>query len=145
MSVQQEPSLANCPRCKAIFVCFEWHVCQKCIHAEEADFSLIRDVLSKKPDLTPDELALSSSVTLACVLRMLDEAELTNQNSDSEAQCVRCSAQALNNGHGLCISCLLDLDQRLREELIVARSNQKPPLRGVAHHVHEEMSAKRRR
>ncbi len=145
MSVQQEPSLANCPRCKAIFVRFEWHVCQKCIHTEEADFSLIRDVLSKKPDLTPDELAISSSVTLACVLRMLDEEELTNQNPDSEVQCIRCSAQALNNGHGLCISCLLDLDRRLREELNVARSNQKPPPRGVAYHVHQLLTAKRRR
>ncbi len=144
MSVQKEPSLANCPRCRAIFVRTEWNVCQKCIHAEEGDFSLIRDAASKNPDLTPVELASSASVTLACVLRMLDEKELSNQNPDSHVQCSQCSAQAVNNGHGLCISCLLDLDRRLGEELKIARSNQKPPVRGTAHHVHDQLSAKRR-
>ena len=145
MPVQKEPGLANCPRCRALFVRTEWYVCPKCIHAEEADFRLIRDALSNDSNLPPDELAIHSSVTLACVLRMLDEEELSNQNPDSQVQCSQCSAQAVNNGRGLCIRCLLDFDRRLGEELIIARSNQKPPLRGVAHHVHEQMTAKRRR
>ena len=144
MFVEQEPSLANCPRCRAIYVRTEWHVCHKCIHAEEADFSLIRDALSRNSNLTPDELAFSSSVTLASVLRMLDEEELSNQNPDSQVQCSQCKAQALNNGRGLCIGCLLDLDRRLGEELNIARANRKPRLRGVAYHVHELLSAKRR-
>ncbi len=145
MSVQKEPHLANCPRCRAIFVRTEWGVCQKCVHAEEGDFSLIRDVLSECPNLTPEELAGRASVTLACVLRMLDEEELTNQNPDSHVQCTQCSAQAINNGHGLCIGCFLDLYRRIGEELAVARSNQKPPVRGVAYHVHDLLHAKRRR
>lgn len=145
MSVLKEPTLANCPRCRAIFVRTEWGVCQKCVHAEEGDFSLIRDVLSECPNLTPEVLAFRVSVTLACVLRMLDEEELTNQNPDRHVQCSQCRAQALNNGHGLCIGCLLDLDRRIGEELVVARSNQRPPLRGVAYHVHALLQAKRHR
>ena len=144
MSVQHEPDLANCPRCRAIFVPGEWQVCQKCIHAEEADFSLIRDALSENPDLDPKKLAQSVSVTLRCVLRMLDDEQLSNENPDRSPECKQCGAPAVKNGQGLCISCLLDLDRRLGQELNAARLNKKPPIRGVARHVHEMLCSKRR-
>ena len=144
MSVQQEPKLASCPRCRAIFVRTDWPVCRKCIHAEEADFSLMRDALSEHPNLTPERLATAANVTLACVLRMLDEEQLSNDTPEDSPECKQCRAPALNNGQGLCIACLLDLDRRLGEELETARANKKPPIRGVAHHVHEELASKRR-
>ena len=145
MSVDLEPKLASCPRCRAIFVSMDWAVCQKCVHAEEADFSLMRDVLSRNPNLTPERLARNANVTLACVLRMLDEKQLSNDKPGGTSICNQCKAPALDNGQGLCIGCLLDLDRRLGEELNTARANKRPPIRGVAHHVHEMLSAKRGR
>ncbi len=144
MSVQQEPKLASCPRCRAIFVRTDWSVCQKCIHAEEADFSLMRDALSENPNLAPERLAMTACVTLACVLRMLDDEQLSNDNPESAPECKQCGAPALNNGQGLCLGCVLDLDRRLGQELDTARANKKPPIRGVARHVHEMLSSKRR-
>ena len=144
MSVVREPKLASCPRCRAIFVRTDWPVCQKCVYAEEADFSLMRDALSENPHLTPDKLSKTAKVTLACVLRMLDDKQLSNENPGGPPECAQCQAPALNNGQGLCLGCLLDLDRRLGEELKRARANKKPPLRGVARHVHEILSSKRR-
>ena len=144
MSVRQEPKLASCPRCRAIFVLTDWSVCGKCIHAEETDFSLMRDVLSQSPNLTPERLAMAANVTLACVLRMLDEEQLSNASPEGSPECKQCGAPALNNGQGLCIGCLLDLDRRLGQELNTARANRKPPIRGVARHVHDMLTSKRR-
>ena len=144
MPISQEPKLSNCPRCRAVFVRLDSSVCCKCIHAEDTDFSLIRDALAENPALAPEELAYTAGVTFAGVLRMLDEEHLASESPDNGAICGQCGDPAISNAKRLCVRCLLDLDRRLGEELKLAQQNKKLPPRGVARHVHASFTAKRR-
>jgi len=119
-------------------------VCTKCIHAEDTDYSLIRDALLENPEMGSEALAHTAGVTIACVMRMIDTEQLASESPDNSAICGQCGADAISQAKRLCIACLLDLDRRLGEELRIAQLNKRPPVRGVARHVHEVLSAKRR-
>ncbi len=144
MTESREPRLSNCPRCRAIFVRDMSCVCPKCIHAEDTDYSLIRDALAANPELGPEALAHTAGVPLSCVMRMIDEQQLASDSPNNGAICGQCGEEAISQAKRLCIACLLDLDRRLGEELRVAQLNKRPPVRGVARHVHEVLTAKRR-
>ncbi len=112
---------------------------------EESDFVRIRDVLAEDPKLTAEEVASRAQVTVACVLRMLDEGLIASRREDADAQCGRCGAPALSARQRLCASCLVDLDKQLSMELNEARLLKKQrEMKATAHHVHEALSAKRR-
>lgn len=144
MTESTEPRLSICPRCRAIFVQDISPVCTKCIHAEDSDYALIRDALVEDPGMGQEELAQAAGVTLVCVMRMLEEKQLASERPGNDAICGQCGEPALSDAKRLCIGCLLDLDRRLGEEVRVAQRNKKPPVRGVARHVHEVLTAKRR-
>lgn len=145
MSAQPEPELAHCARCRRLYVRLKAHVCEQCFDMEEADFMRIRDVLAEDPRLTADEVASRAQVTVACVLRMLDEGLIANRQADDDAVCGRCGAAAISARQRLCTACLLDLDRQLTFELNQAQLLKKQrDLKATAHYVHELLSSKRR-
>lgn len=145
MSAQPEPELAHCARCRRLYVRLKAHVCEGCYDLEESDYMRIRDVLAEDPRLTAEQVAERAQVTVACVLRMLDEGLIASRIDDDEAKCGRCGADAISARQRLCTACLLDLDRQLTLELNQARLVKKQrELKATAHHVHESLSQKRR-
>jgi len=146
MRQKPEPKLAKCGRCKTLYVRTHSHVCSRCLDAEDSDFLRIRDVLVEHPtlNLAPEELADAANVTIACILRMLDQ-DMLAAEGDEEILCGKCGAPAISVVQRLCTACMFDLDRQLSMELSVARLNRPDPLNGVAHHVHQMLDAKRRK
>ena len=114
-------ALVRCPRCKKLFDKGVSLVCLKCQPAEEADYQKIREVLDRSPQLNAEAVAAEAAVTVACVMRMLDEGLIANANLTENVKCGRCGAPAISLTKRLCQACL----DRLNVEVAVAQSQIK--------------------
>ena len=145
MLEREEPQLANCARCRRLYVQVDSHVCAKCFDMEESDFARIRDEIEKDPNLTAEEVAERANVTVACVFRMLDEGLIASARDGDDVVCGRCGSPAIGLRQRLCTACLMDLDQQVSLELnqvrLLKRANE---MKGTAHFVHDALEAKRR-
>jgi len=141
---QDEPELAHCARCKRLYIRMRWNVCESCRTMEEADFSRIREELSRASELTAEELAVRANVPVACVLRMLDEGLIASSGDDDQT-CGRCGAPAIGPKQRLCTACLMDLDRQITHELNEAQLRKREQtMKGKAQGVLSLLRAKRR-
>lgn len=144
MSEREEPELANCARCRRLYVRISSHVCEKCFDMEESDFARIKEVIEQHPDLSAEELAERANVTVACVFRMLDEGLIAKSDDGDDLTCGRCGALAMGPRQRLCMSCLMDLDRELSLELNQVRLRRKEnEMKGTAQNVRDALEAKR--
>jgi hypothetical protein len=143
---QKDPQLAHCARCKRLYVRFEWNVCETCLGAEEGDHGRIREELSRTPDVSIETLAERAQVTVACVLRMLDEGLIASADA-ADRTCGQCGAPAISAKQRLCARCLLDFDQRVSRELHQAQKHRQGmnAMKGRAGGVLSMLKTKRRR
>jgi len=114
-------ALVSCPRCKKLFDKGVALVCPKCQPAEEADYQKIREVLDRLPQLNAKTAAAEAGVTVACVMRMLDEGLIANVNLTENVKCGRCGAPAISLSKRLCQACL----DKLNVEVASAQSQIK--------------------
>lgn len=136
--------LAKCARCKALYVRVRSKVCDRCQEDEEADYRRVREVLERIDHLNAEELAEEAEVSVACVLRLLDDGLLVHDSLNTPVACGRCGAQAISRTKRLCHRCLLELDAKFSEELRTTRQSVVPKKRSTANQVHQTLSLKRR-
>ncbi|HUW60704.1 MAG TPA: hypothetical protein VMZ06_06825 [Candidatus Bathyarchaeia archaeon] len=96
-------------------------VCSKCQPDEDADYEKIRAVLDRLPHLNVETAAAEAGVTVACVMRMLDEGLIANANLAENIKCGRCGAPAISLTKRLCQACL----DKLNVEVAAAQSRIK--------------------
>lgn len=142
---QKNPTLAHCARCRRLYVRFEWNVCIACLGSEEADYGRIREELSRTPDVSIETLAERAQVTVACVLRMLDDGLIASADA-ADRTCGQCGAPAISAKQRLCARCLLSLDRQLPRELRHAQKHRerRATMRGTAQGVRSMLKLKRR-
>lgn len=114
-------ALVICPRCKKLFDKGVSRVCSKCQPAEDADYQKIRVVLDRSPRLNAEAAAAEADVTVACVMRMLDEGMIANANLTENVKCGRCGGAAISLTKKLCQACL----EKLNTEVAAAQSQIK--------------------
>ena len=137
-------NFAKCARCDALFTRVKSGVCPKCQPDEEADFRRIRDALDEHSDLTAEALAEAADVTVACVLRVLDEGLIENVALAEPAKCGRCGAPAISLRKRLCLECLKELNADFAQVLNSMRLAQRKPLNANAFGVDRALEQKRR-
>ncbi len=113
--------IVRCVRCEAIFVRIRTAVCTHCLDAEEEDFHRIRDVLHEHKHLNVVAVAELAEVTEACVLRMLGEGLIVNEQVSHDVKCGQCGAPAISTSQRLCARCLANLDRKFVTEISEAR------------------------
>ena len=147
-------AIAKCARCGKPYDKIRSPVCEMCQPDEDADYVRVRDVLSEAPGLNAAQAASAADVTVACVLRMLDDGQIDNPESLTPVSCGRCGAPAVSRTKRLCTRCIMALNQefaetvsRLREEIRLER-NMPPEPRSLKdafpHRVRETVAQKLR-
>ena len=81
-------ALDECARCGKPFDRIRMPVCMECVPEEEADYARVREVLRNHKDLKADEVAEAADVTLACVMRMLNQGEIEHPESLAPVVCL---------------------------------------------------------
>ncbi|MCX5771502.1 MAG: hypothetical protein NTZ09_14705 [Candidatus Hydrogenedentes bacterium] len=114
-------TLVCCPRCKKLFDKGVALVCPKCQPDENTDYEKIRAVLDRSPHLNAETAAAEAEVSIACVMRMLDEGLIANVNLTENVKCGRCGAPAISLAKKLCKACL----DKLNIEVAMAQSQIK--------------------
>ena len=145
---------AKCVRCGKAFNKVRSPVCPACTPEEDADFTKIRDALSNNPHLSVKELAEAAGVTLACVLRMIDDGQLVEEEVVNEIKCGRCGKPAMTAAKRLCLECLMELERdvaanvgEIREKLEAKKDvliQRRSTARARAYEVHQAIVDKRR-
>ena len=108
-------ALSTCPRCKKIFDKVRTSVCTKCQSAEDTDFDKIRQLLERSPNLNAEQAAKEAEVSVACVMRMMDEGLISNTNLTEQIKCGRCGAPAISMSKKLCQACLEKLNTQVAQ------------------------------
>jgi len=134
-----EFDLQRCARCKRMFFRLGTSVCYECQPDEDADFEKIRDVLDRHEGLAAEELAEMAGVAAQCVLRMIEEGRLANEDASNPIRCGRCGEPAISMTKRLCYHCLSELDRLCTEALRTFRQRDK----GSAHEIRETVDNKR--
>jgi len=80
---------------------------------EEKDYDKIREVLTKNNDLSAEQVAEESDVSIECVLRMLDEGLIANIAINQNVKCGMCGAPAISISKRLCQGCLEKLNAQV--------------------------------
>ncbi len=147
-------ALAKCARCNGIFDKIRSAVCGRCMEDEEQDYVKIRDILDDNPSMKASEVAEVAGVTLACVLRMVDDGRLVNETLLDPVKCGRCGQPAIGRNQRLCYRCLLKLDQEVMASVNELKDKMKQSSgemyqrrqigRAHAYHVRDMMDSKRR-
>lgn len=119
--MSDELKIAKCARCSVLFVRIRGEVCHSCVEAEEADYLAIKEVLRENDDLNVTEVAKQAEVTEACVLRMLEQGLIVNEQVDNEVKCGKCGRPAISTQQRLCGTCLTSLDQTFYSEINEAK------------------------
>lgn len=119
--MNDELKLSRCARCSAVYVRIRVAVCHHCIDDEEEDFRNIRDILHEYDNLNVARVAELAEVTEACVLRMLEEGLIVNQEVNNDVKCGKCGKPALSTSQRLCAHCLTELDRKFFSEINVAK------------------------
>ncbi len=109
--------LEKCARCGKLFSRVSSSVCVACQAEEERDFAKIRKVLDRQTGLNPEQVAEEAQVSVECVLRMLDEGRIKNEDVGTPIKCGRCGAPAISASKRLCESCLVQLDYECAEAM----------------------------
>ncbi len=137
--------LAKCVRCSNLFDKLKNPICPACQPDEDADFEKVRAVLDEHPDLGAEAVAELADVTVALVMRMLDQGMVTNTSlSGGGAKCGRCGAPAISASKKLCHSCLEELNQKvLKQKRKIAISQSKEVEVGGASTVRQMIEEKR--
>ena len=91
-------------------------VCHSCIDVEEEEYRAIREVL-REHDMYPSPGKLRSS----CVLRMLEQGLIVNEQVNNQVKCGKCGQPAIGTTQRLCGVCLNDLDRKFYSEINEAR------------------------
>lgn len=136
--------LTKCVRCSRVFMRIASRVCPACQEDEDRDFDRIREVLDRRPGITPDELVKEAGVSLDCVMRLLEEGRLQAENFGPPPKCGRCSAPAISHSLRLCPKCHAKLNQDCNEAIrdIRQQLNTRRPPQSV-HRTHDAFEAKR--
>ena len=147
-------AFAKCARCSGIHDRIRSPVCLECQPDEDADYEKIRDAVSENPHLNAQQVAEATGVTVDCVLRMLDDGQITTDDLTIPIKCGRCGAPAISRTKRLCQRCLQELNQevaaaveRLRKELRADREGLHPRWEirpSSTYKVHEALARKRR-
>ena len=138
--------LAKCVRCNNLFDKVKNPVCPACMPEEESDYEKVRAVIDEHPDLSSEAVAELSDVSLALVMRMLDQGMVTNTSLlGGSAKCGRCGAPAISASKKLCHGCLEKLNQNvMRQKQKVAMTQSKEVEIGGASSVRQLLDEKRR-
>lgn len=136
--------LATCPRCSKMFDKHHTSVCAKCLDDEDADYEKVRQALAEQPNLTAEELAEKTEVSMDCVLRLLESGRIETVTANKTARCGRCGAPAISLSKKLCEACLNELNT----QIAVQQSKIKLPKKrdvelGTALNVQETVDSKR--
>lgn len=137
-------ALAKCARCSRVFTKVRSAVCVECQDYEDRDFNKIREVLETTPGLAADQVAERAEVSLACVLRLVEEGRIASVLPGAEVRCGRCGAQAISMTKRLCERCLVELDREFTQALgaLYARRRARP--RSSINKTHEVLGDKRK-
>jgi hypothetical protein len=119
--------LSKCARCDKLFDKQGGIVCPTCQPDEDADYDKIRRILDDSPSLNAEQVAETSGVALAVVMRMLDEGFLASSTS-GRVRCGRCGAPAISASKKLCQACL----EKLNAQVAAAQSRIKLPEKKAA-------------
>ena len=119
--------LSKCARCDKLFDKQSGIVCPTSQPDEDADYDKIRRVLDDSPNLNAEQVAETSGVALAVVMRMLYEGFLANSTS-GRVRCGRCGAPAISASKKLCQACL----EKLNAQVASAQSRIKLPEKKAA-------------
>lgn len=136
--------LAKCPRCDKLFDKSTTMVCPDCVGAEEADHSVVRDVLSDDPNLNADQLAEKTGVGIDVVLRMIDSGSVSVADRSTSVLCGRCGAPAISASKKLCEKCLRELDREMSKSRQSIKLGEKRDIQIGQASVHETIRSKRR-
>ena len=110
--------IIRCARCTEIFVRIRTAICPNCIEDEEDDYRVIRDILHEYTKINVARVAELAEVTEACVLRMLEQGLIVNEQVNND---VKCGNPAISNLQRLCAKCLSNLDQKFYSEINEAK------------------------
>lgn len=119
--MNDELKLTHCARCSVIFVRIRMKICPECIDIEEEEYNKIRDVLHEYERLNIAKVAELAEVSEACVLRMLEEGIIVNEQVNNDIKCGRCGLPAISTSQRLCAHCLSVLDQKFYSEINEAK------------------------
>ena len=92
-------------------------VCHSCIDVEEEEYRAIREVLREHDSLNVAKVAEIAEVTEACVLRMLEQGLIVNEQVNNQVKCGKCGQPAIGTTQRLCGVCLNDLDRKFYSEI----------------------------
>jgi ribosomal protein L37E len=98
-------------------------VCPVCESIEEEDYDKIRKSLEENPGQTAEDLAKTTGVDIACVLRLLSQGRIETTAANVGLKCGRCGAPAISLSKKLCEACL----QKLNAQLALQQSKIKLP------------------
>lgn len=135
--------LSKCVRCERVFVRLQSPVCPTCQPDEDRDFDKIRDLLDRKPDLTPEQLLTETGVPLECIMRMLSEGRLQGVNVGPPPRCGRCNAPAISHSLRLCPKCHARLNRDCIEAIRSVQSTLRAKPRSSLHATHQTVEEKR--
>lgn len=136
--------LAKCARCDKLFEKTAFPVCITCMPAEESDYEAIRECLKDHPEMTVEIISETTGVTLACVMRMLEQGLIVNEATVGISRCGRCGAPAISATKKLCNGCLEEMNREVAKQRHLAQAHRRKEVRiGEFSTVRESMDSKR--
>jgi predicted amidophosphoribosyltransferase len=137
--------LAKCARCEKLFAKVTNDICPSCVPLEELDHEKIRGCLSDHPDLSAEGLSEMTGVSLACIMRMIDQGLVTNSLFTGTVKCGKCGAPAISPSKRLCHACLEEMNQRVAKHRGQIEQQQRKQVRiGEFATVRRSIDEKRR-
>lgn len=135
--------ITRCARCGTVFVRIRTNICHECIDVEEEEYRVIRDVLRDQESLNVAQVAELAEVTEACVLRMLDQGLIVNDQVSNDVKCGQCGLPAISTRKRLCATCLAALDQKFYTEINEAKQRLRDE--SPSDSVHVTLNKKRKK
>jgi NMD protein affecting ribosome stability and mRNA decay len=93
-------------------------ICAKCRPEEELDYEVLIDAVAREPNLTAEELAETTDVSVDCVLRCIRSGRIQHMTSGKTVRCGRCGSPAISMSKRLCEACL----SKMSHDLAAAQS-----------------------
>jgi hypothetical protein len=106
----------------------------------------VRECLSAQPDLAAEAIHEITGVSIACILRMIDQGVVTSNLLTGTVKCGKCGAPAIGPSKRLCHACLDQMNQQVAKQRSALQQTQRKhvPI-GEAARVHRTIEEKRRR
>jgi ribosomal protein L37E len=108
--------LAKCERCEKLFAKTDNPICPNCVPDEERDHEIVRSCLSDHPNLNAEAISELTGVSIQCVLRMIDQGQVTNSIFTGAIKCGKCGAPAISASKKLCNACLEEMNRRVAKQ-----------------------------